>query len=560
MRFDSRGSTTSRGRSLSRSSRNQLIVRARSAWNSGRREDPVPRPQPRQDAPLRGRASEELSRAATTVVVTAAHKRNKPLKLGVFSDNTRVDVVPNPVRRLDDWEPFVRPLRQARDYLRFLDPSYANAAEAGRARARLRAAGLGGRLRANGALRPPARRSSSARSSSPRSLVPSERVLRALHPLARAGRRPGDAARRLRLVPDRLRQERASARHPGRVSAVQLGQPDESRAGAHRARSRARLERAPEARSRSRITASPPERVVVTGAPRFDDFFAMRPSTTRDGVLRAGAGSTRRVRSCCISARRTSSRPTKWRSSAGGRARCARRRSRARPAAASSCGRIPPTPSSGTASISRTSRTPPSGRSRRRCRPIRRSTIRSFTAAAVVGLNTSAMIEAGILGKSVYTIETAGVRRRPGADAALPLPAGAERRTGRGGAESRRAHAAAGRRRWRIRRRRGAQPPFRRSRSCGRTAWIGRSRRSWWRKSSGWPRIQQATAPAAALARPGAPGAARAPEAASAASGGTRITVVHLLRLSASSTRGRVGSGSAGWPAPRVDVQLASRT
>ena len=70
---------------------------------------------------------QELTARGHSVVVTAAHKRNKPLKLGGFSDNRLVDVVPNPVRRTDDWEPFVRQLRLARDYVRFFHPDYVNA-------------------------------------------------------------------------------------------------------------------------------------------------------------------------------------------------------------------------------------------------------------------------------------------------------------------------------------------------------------------------------------------------------------------------------------------------
>ena len=34
----------------------------------------------------------------------------------------------------------------------------------------------------------------------------------------------------------------------------------------------------------------PPDRVIVTGAPRFDDFFAMRPSSTRDAFAARAAG------------------------------------------------------------------------------------------------------------------------------------------------------------------------------------------------------------------------------------------------------------------------------
>ena len=43
-----------------------------------------------------------------------------------------------------------------------------------------------------------------------------------------------------------------------------------------------------------------PERVVVTGAPRFDEFFAMRPSVTREAVLPADLASIPRSRISCI--------------------------------------------------------------------------------------------------------------------------------------------------------------------------------------------------------------------------------------------------------------------
>ncbi|MGH7552274.1 MAG: hypothetical protein ACREMQ_04535, partial [Longimicrobiales bacterium] len=96
---------------------------------------------------------QELTERGHTVVITAAHKRNKPLKLGAFRDNPRVDVVSNPVRRIDEWERFVRPLRQARDYTRFLDPTYAHADKLA-ARARSYAPpGWPGRLADTGVLR-----------------------------------------------------------------------------------------------------------------------------------------------------------------------------------------------------------------------------------------------------------------------------------------------------------------------------------------------------------------------------------------------------------------------
>ena len=36
---------------------------------------------------------QELTERVTRLVITAAHKRNKPLKLGAFRNNPRVDVV-----------------------------------------------------------------------------------------------------------------------------------------------------------------------------------------------------------------------------------------------------------------------------------------------------------------------------------------------------------------------------------------------------------------------------------------------------------------------------------
>jgi hypothetical protein len=47
-----------------------------------------------------------LTERGHSVVITAAHKRNKPLKFAAFAENTRVDVVTNPIRRIDERESF----------------------------------------------------------------------------------------------------------------------------------------------------------------------------------------------------------------------------------------------------------------------------------------------------------------------------------------------------------------------------------------------------------------------------------------------------------------------
>src|SRR6266850_5114896 len=73
---------------------------------------------------------EQLTVRGHTVVLAAARKRQKPLKLtGRFADNPRIDVIALPVARVDAWKDVVRPLRQARDYMRFLGPGYGHAAK-----------------------------------------------------------------------------------------------------------------------------------------------------------------------------------------------------------------------------------------------------------------------------------------------------------------------------------------------------------------------------------------------------------------------------------------------
>ena len=104
--------------------------------------------------------------------------------------------------------------------------------------------------------------------------------------------------------------------------------------------------------------------------------------------------------------------------------------------------------------------------------------------AAVVGINTTAMIEAAIVGKSVLTVLARGVR--PGDDAALQLPARGERRLPARRLVARRAHCAARPRPGRRRRRTRSGAAASCSRSCGRTGSTARRRRSWptWSRSS----------------------------------------------------------------------------
>jgi hypothetical protein len=346
---------------------------------------------------------EELSRRGHSIVVTAAHKRNKPLKLGAFSDNKSVDVVSNPVRRLDEWEPFVRPLRQARDYMRFLEPGYANAAKLAE-RARIYAPpGWAERFGPKGLLH--RRRALVKRALElVEDVVPSERYYELfiqshapdvvlVTPLVDFGSYQTDyvkSAHRLGIpvgfVPfswDNLTNRGLIRIAPDRVFVWNEQQKREATA----------------------YHGVAADRVVLTGAPRFDQFFAMRPSTSRDEF--------------CTRARLDPSRPLllylcsshfvapeevtfvrRW--------ACAIRQS-PHPALAGSSILVRPHPANaeqwGVADLSGIENAavwsdPP----RVQADPALFDSL--FHCAAAVGLNTSAMIEAGILGKSVYTIET----------------------------------------------------------------------------------------------------------------------------------------------------------
>jgi hypothetical protein len=345
----------------------------------------------------------ELSRRGHTVVVTAAHKRNKPLKLGVFSDDRNVDVVTNPLRRLDEWEPFVRPLRQARDYVRFLDPSYAHTDKLTE-RARVYAPpgwadrfGPGGRLRQRWPL---VKRALALAED----LVPSEAYyelfLRShepdvvlVTPLVDFGSYQTDyvkSAHRLGIpvgfVPfswDNLTNRGLMRIAPDRVLVWNEQQKREAVA----------------------FHDVPAERVVITGAPRFDDFFAMRPSTTRAEFCDRATLDL----SCPILLYLCSSPFV-----APNEVRFVREWARAvrqsPDIALARCGiLVRPHPANadqwagvdlgdiGNAAVW-------SEPSRVQADPGLYDSL--FHAAAVVGLNTSVMIEAGIVGKSVYTIET----------------------------------------------------------------------------------------------------------------------------------------------------------
>jgi hypothetical protein len=342
---------------------------------------------------------QELTARGHSVVVTAAHKRNKPLKLGGFSDNRLVDVVPNPVRRTDDWEPFVRQLRLARDYVRFFHPDYVNArklAERGRTYA---PPGWADRLERNGTLR--RHRVLVKRTLElAESLIPSEQYYELfirshapdivlVTPLIDFGSYQTDyvkSARRLGIPVVFMPFSWDNLTNRGLVRIA----PD-----------RTLVWNEPQKREAIAYHDVPPEDVIVTGAPRFDDFFSMRPSPRDQFCARAGLGATRPFLLYLCSSYFVAPDEVgfvrEW-------ARTLRRDAslrdygilvRPHPANMDAWANVDLRDIANAAIWNEAPKV--------QADPALYDSLHH--AAAVVGLNTSAMIEAGILGKSVFTIE-----------------------------------------------------------------------------------------------------------------------------------------------------------
>jgi hypothetical protein len=226
-----------------------------------------------------------LAKRGHWITLAAARKRKKPLKVtGRLHAEKRIDVVACPVHRVDEWEPFVRPLRQARDYLRFLHPDYSNTAKLSARAAQYAPPGWASFM-ANGTNRRRWRLISRGLDVA-ETMVPSdtyyEMFIRSeapdvvlVTPLVDFGSYQTDyvkAAHRLGIpvgfVPfswDNLTNRGLVRIAPDRVLVWNEWQK----------------------RELERFHGVPPERIVITGAPRFDEFFAMRPSADRDSFLGA---------------------------------------------------------------------------------------------------------------------------------------------------------------------------------------------------------------------------------------------------------------------------------
>jgi hypothetical protein len=226
-----------------------------------------------------------LARRGHWVTLAAARKRKKPLKLtGTLHAEKRIDVVPCPVHRVDKWEPYVRPLRQARDYLRFLDPAYTHTAKLS-----ARASGYAPPGWTAFLNRPVMRRRWRIVRTGlelAEALIPSDRYfelfLRSeqpdvvlVTPLVDFGSYQTDyvkAAHRLGIPVAFLPFSWDNLTNRGLVRVS----PDRALVWSERQK----LELV-------RFHGVSADRIVITGAPRFDDFFAMSPSNSRVDFLRS---------------------------------------------------------------------------------------------------------------------------------------------------------------------------------------------------------------------------------------------------------------------------------
>jgi hypothetical protein len=231
-------------------------------------------------------------RGHTVILAKAAQPEPAPAK-GGFYDNTRIEIASCPTRRSDRWAPVIDPLRRTRDALRFLDPRYANAgklahraaehAPEGWTRALERHPWLKRRWRAvQGALAlaetvvpcdPEFRRFMEAQSP--------DLVL--VTPLVEFGSYQTDyvkCAHQLGVPVAYLPFSWDNLTNRGLIRVA----PD-----------RALVWNEHQRREALELHDLAADRVVVTGAPRFDDFFRMRPSTSREAFCAASALDPRRA-------------------------------------------------------------------------------------------------------------------------------------------------------------------------------------------------------------------------------------------------------------------------
>jgi hypothetical protein len=221
-----------------------------------------------------------LTARGHTVVVAAARKR-KPLRpTKSLHDDPRVEVIACPTKRVDGWQDFALAVRRARDYGRFLDPRYAHSTKLAARAADYAPEGWSSTLDRYPYLRRHWRLTQRALALV-EAAMPTERYfelflkaeradLLLVTPLIDFGSYQTDyvkAAHRIGLpvafLPfswDNLTNRGLIRVPPDRVIVWNEIQKQEA----------------------VDLHGVPADRVVVTGAPRFDEFFAMRAATSRE--------------------------------------------------------------------------------------------------------------------------------------------------------------------------------------------------------------------------------------------------------------------------------------
>jgi hypothetical protein len=222
----------------------------------------------------------ELTRRGHTIILGAARKR-KPLKpTKALHDDPRVEVIATPVKRIDGWQDTALGLRRARDYVRFLDPRYSRSQKLAARAADYAPDGLGAAIARRPWLRDRWRLLARVLALAER-VMPTEpyfeMVLKAervdlllVTPLVDFGSYQTDyvkAAHRLGLPVGFLPFSWDNLTNRGLIRVP----PD-----------RVLVWNALQQREAVDMHKVPEDRVVVTGAPRFDEFFEMKAATTRD--------------------------------------------------------------------------------------------------------------------------------------------------------------------------------------------------------------------------------------------------------------------------------------
>lgn len=221
-----------------------------------------------------------LTARGHTIVLGAARKR-KPLRLTKnLSEDKRIELIACPTQRTDDWQDRALALRLARDYARFLEPRYAQSTKLAARAADYAPAGWSAALARYPWMRRHVGLTQRALALA-ETVVPSERYfelflkaertdLLLVTPLVDFGSYQTDyvkAAHRLGIPVAFLPFSWDNLTNRGLIRVA----PD-----------RVIVWNEHQKREAVELHGVPADRVVITGAPRFDDFFKLQPSTSRE--------------------------------------------------------------------------------------------------------------------------------------------------------------------------------------------------------------------------------------------------------------------------------------